>query len=196
VDECADNLPFLLIDGDTYVPQPHARSPWAPDMLHGRLVGGLIARTLEREHGDPDLHFARLTVDLFRNTPLVPLRVTTTRVRDGRRIRVADAVVSTEQGPIGRATVYRTVELLLADRWLARVHWSPEKDSTNDDHAYVPVEQGHQHHMVCKHCGMVAAFEGCDIDALMGGLARRLNFRVDDHWLEIYGVCQSCQRRA
>lgn len=104
--------------------------------------------------------------------------------------------VGGEQGPIGRATVYRTVELLLADRWLARVHWSPEKDSTNDDHAYVPVEQGHQHHMVCKHCGMVAAFEGCDIDALMGGLARRLNFRVDDHWLEIYGLCQTCQRRA
>lgn len=104
--------------------------------------------------------------------------------------------VGGEQGPIGRATVYRTVELLLADRWLARVHWSPEKDSANDDHAYVPVEQGHQHHMVCKHCGMVAAFEGCDIDALMGGLARRLNFRVDDHWLEIYGLCQTCQRRA
>lgn len=102
--DSSDNLPFLVIDGDTYLPQPHARSPWAPDMLHGRLVGGLMARTLEREHGDPDLHFARLTVDLFRNTPLVPLRVTTTRVRDGRRIRVADAVVTTEQGPIARAS--------------------------------------------------------------------------------------------
>ncbi len=88
-----------------------------------------------------------------------------------------------EQSSIGRATVYRTVDLLLADRWLARVHWS------------VPVEQGHQHHMVCKHCGAVAAFEGCDIDAILGGLARRLNFRVDGHWLEIYGLCQTCQRR-
>jgi Fur family transcriptional regulator, ferric uptake regulator len=62
-----------------------------------------------------------------------------------------------EQGPIGRATVYRTVDLLLADHWLARVHWSPAKDSVADDHAYVPVEQGHQHHMVCKHCGSAAA---------------------------------------
>src|SRR5690242_3100149 len=43
-----------------------------------------------------------------------------------------------DAGPIGRATVYRTVDLLLADRWLARVHWSPSKE-TNDDHAYVPV---------------------------------------------------------
>src|SRR5258705_4495217 len=34
-----------------------------------------------------------------------------------------------EQSSIGRATVYRTVDLLLADRWLARVHWSPAKES-------------------------------------------------------------------
>ncbi len=66
-----------------------------------------------------------------------------------------------DDSPIGRATVYRTVDLLLADGWLARVHWSPSKES-NDDHAYVPVERGHQHHMVCKNCGSVAAFEGCD----------------------------------
>ena len=62
-----------------------------------------------------------------------------------------------EQGPIGRATVYRTVDLLLADHWLARVHWSPSKEAVADDHAYVPVEQGHQHHMVCNQCGAVAA---------------------------------------
>jgi Fur family ferric uptake transcriptional regulator len=100
-----------------------------------------------------------------------------------------------DDSPIGRATVYRTVDLLLADGWLARVHWSPSKES-NDDHAYVPVERGHQHHMVCKNCGSVAAFEGCVLDTLLGGLARRLNFRVDGHWLEIYGLCQVCQRQS
>ncbi len=53
-----------------------------------------------------------------------------------------------EGGPIGRATVYRTVDLLLAENWLARVHWSPSKETTSDDHAYVPVERGHQHQLV------------------------------------------------
>ncbi len=101
-----------------------------------------------------------------------------------------------EGGPIGRATVYRTVELLLADNWLARVHWSPSKETTSDDHAYVPVEQGHQHQLVCRSCGSVATFEGCEIDTLLGGLARRLNFRVEGHWLEIVGLCQTCQRQA
>ncbi|GAA2352551.1 thioesterase family protein [Nonomuraea africana] len=99
-----DNLgAFFALTKGEYVPAPHAHSPWAADMLHGRLLGGLAARAIEAEHGDEGLHFARLTVDLFRNSPLLPLTVETVRVRDGRRIRVADAVLSTEQGPVARA---------------------------------------------------------------------------------------------
>jgi hypothetical protein len=86
------------------VPAPHARGPWSPDMLHGRLLGGLAARAIEREHAEPGLHFARLTVDLFRNSPMLPVTVETALVRDGRRIRVADATMSTDQGVIGRAS--------------------------------------------------------------------------------------------
>ncbi|RVX40540.1 thioesterase superfamily protein [Nonomuraea polychroma] len=86
------------------VPSPHARGPWSPDMLHGRLLGGLAARALEQRHAEPGLHFARLTVDLFRNSPMLPVTVETALVRDGRRIRVADATLSTEQGVIGRAS--------------------------------------------------------------------------------------------
>ena len=105
--------------------------------------------------------------------------------------------VGGDSGPIGRATVYRTVDLLYDDHWLARVHWrAAPDDAIADEHAYVPIEQGHQHHLVCKNCGAVVAFEGCDIDNLLGGLARRLNFRIDGHWLEAYGLCQQCQRRA
>lgn len=97
---------------------------------------------------------------------------------------------------IGRATIYRTVDLLVEDSWLARVHWSRSKETAMEgEHAYVPVEQGHQHHLVCKSCGQVIAFEGCDIDALLGGLAKRLNFRIEGHWLEAYGLCQLCQRK-
>jgi Fur family ferric uptake transcriptional regulator len=102
-----------------------------------------------------------------------------------------------DSGPIGRATIYRTVDLLVDEGWLARVHWSASKEtSAANEHAYVPVEPGHRHHMVCRNCGAVIAFEGCDLDMLLGGLARRLNFRIEGHWLEVYGLCQICQRQA
>src|SRR5438067_779012 len=99
-----DAEPFFTIVGDELVPGPHARSPWSDQMLHGRLLGGLMARTIEREHADEGLHFARFTVDLYRNSPLIPLRIETTRVRDGRRIRVVDATVTGENGPVARAS--------------------------------------------------------------------------------------------
>ncbi|GAB3301335.1 acyl-CoA thioesterase domain-containing protein [Parasphingorhabdus pacifica] len=96
---------FFTPDGGHYRPTPPANSPWAPDMLHGRLLGGLLARAVEQGHAEPGLQCARLTVDLFRSTAMVPVRVETTRVRDGRRIRVADATVFAEERPVARASV-------------------------------------------------------------------------------------------
>ncbi|MEO3868064.1 acyl-CoA thioesterase domain-containing protein [Nonomuraea sp. B12E4] len=96
---------FFTQKRDELVPAPHARGPWSPDMLHGRLLGGLAARAIEQRYGEPDLQFARLTVDLFRSSPMLPVTVETALVRDGRRIRVADATISTDQGVIGRAGV-------------------------------------------------------------------------------------------
>lgn len=90
---------------------------------------------------------------------------------------------------VGRATVYRTLELLHSHQWLSLVH-RPE-----GEHGYVVAEPGHQHHLVCRRCGNVIAFEGCEIDALLGGLASRLNFRIEGHWLEAFGECYACQRQ-
>jgi Thioesterase-like superfamily len=95
---------FFTREGETLVPSEHARSWWAPGMLHGRLLGGLAADALEREQGAEGLHFARLTVDLFRGAPFGPVHVETVRARDGRRIRVADALVHGPDGVVARAS--------------------------------------------------------------------------------------------
>lgn len=91
---------------------------------------------------------------------------------------------------VGRATVYRTLELLHTHQWLSLVH-RPE-----GEHGYVVAEPGHQHHLVCRRCGSVIAFQGCELETLLGGLAERLNFRIEGHWLEAFGVCRACQRVA
>jgi len=96
--------PFFTRRGNELVPEPVARSWWNPEMLHGRLLGGLAARALEHEHAAAGLHVSRLTVDLFRTAPLAPVAVRTVRVRDGRRIRVADAHVHGADGPVARAS--------------------------------------------------------------------------------------------
>ncbi len=99
-----------------------------------------------------------------------------------------ELVAELQAAAVGRATVYRTLELLHAHQWLHLVH-RPE-----GEHGYVVGEPGHHHHLVCRACGSVIAFEGCALDTLLGGLAERLGFRIEGHWLEAFGVCRSCQR--
>jgi len=100
-----------------------------------------------------------------------------------------ELVADLQQTHVGRATVYRTLELLHSYQWLSLVH------RPDGEHSYVVAEPGHQHHLVCRRCGSVIAFQGCELETLLGGLAERLSFRIEGHWLEAFGVCQSCQRR-
>lgn len=94
-------------------------------------------------------------------------------------------IVRHTQSSIGRATIYRTLDLLLAQRWLARLH--PE----DGVHAYI-VTEPHHHRMVCTTCGADFTFEECEVDGLLNELARRNGFRVQGHWLEAFGVCSRC----
>lgn len=79
------------------VPTTRARSLWG-DVINGRNLSGLVAATVERDHGDVAYQPARLTVDMFRAAPLVPLQVTTTVIRRGHRVRVIDASVCDQKG--------------------------------------------------------------------------------------------------
>ncbi len=96
---------FEPVDGALH-PTPAARSPWSAQMLHGRLLAGLAAWAVQRDHGEPDLQPARLTVDLYRYPPMTPVRVDTRLVRGGGRVRVVDSTFATADGvDLGRATM-------------------------------------------------------------------------------------------
>jgi hypothetical protein len=99
---------YFVTTDDGLQPAPQARSPWAADMLHGRLLAGLAAREVERGGHDPALRIVRLTVDMFRTPPMTPLRVASTVVRDGRRVRVVNVSIAA-----GDVEVARGVALLL-----------------------------------------------------------------------------------
>lgn len=96
--------PFFAVTDGGLVPHPDARSPWSADMLHGRLLAGLAAWAIEREHGDPDLQPVRLTVDLYKSPAMAPTTVATTLVRGGRRVRAVDAVIHVGGVEVARAS--------------------------------------------------------------------------------------------
>ncbi|MFI6997374.1 thioesterase family protein [Nocardia sp. NPDC050175] len=88
-----------------FEPLPFAASAWSPTMINGPAVCGLMARALEQQHCSAGFMPARLTVDLFRPTLAKPLTVVTELVREGRRIRVADAALMQDGVDVARATV-------------------------------------------------------------------------------------------
>jgi hypothetical protein len=103
---------FFVLSGDSFVPTPHARGPWNPNSLHGRVIAGLFGRSFEQRYGNEDLHFTRLTVDLFRLPPMAPLTIDTRLLREGNRIRVAEGVISSGGIEIarGRGVLLRRAE--------------------------------------------------------------------------------------
>jgi Fe2+ or Zn2+ uptake regulation protein len=90
-------------------------------------------------------------------------------------------------GGIGRATIYRTLEILAAVDVLTRI-------IQPDGHpAYVCDSIGHRHHIVCSSCGKAVAFTFCPLDDLVPSLARDTSFEIHDHLLEVFGTCPTCQ---
>jgi hypothetical protein len=94
---------FFVQDGDDFVPRRVAQGPWG-ESVSGRVVGGILGRALERTAGDAGLQPTRLTVDLLRPTALKPVQVRTIVARQGRRIRLADAVLVQHDTVVARAS--------------------------------------------------------------------------------------------
>lgn len=88
---------------------------------------------------------------------------------------------------IGRATVYRTLEILASVDVLSRVV------QPNGNAAYVVEAPGHRHHLVCSNCGTTVSFTSCPIDALVQNLTADTQFTIHDHLLEVFGLCPECQ---
>ncbi|MEI6155750.1 MAG: Fur family transcriptional regulator [bacterium] len=89
---------------------------------------------------------------------------------------------------IGRATVFRLLELLADRNLVERV------DLPDGRHAYVPCEPSHHHHLVCISCGAISEVDDCGIDAVAMEAARRSGFEIQSHRLELFGRCPKCQR--
>jgi Fur family ferric uptake transcriptional regulator len=88
---------------------------------------------------------------------------------------------------VGRATVFRTMKLLQDMGLVCRI--------LMEDGAlhYRLGAHGHHHHLVCRSCGRVEDFTTCDVSAIVGRLAEETDYRIEGHWLEVYGRCRGCR---
>ena len=90
---------------------------------------------------------------------------------------------------IGLVSVYRTLEKLEELHLIQRVH-QPEKCQ-----AYIAAFDGHQHLLVCQECGLVEFFVGDNLEALIARVERESGYKVNEHWLQLFGLCEHCKAK-
>ncbi|HEX7290265.1 MAG TPA: Fur family transcriptional regulator [Conexibacter sp.] len=90
---------------------------------------------------------------------------------------------------VGRASVYRVLELLTELKLVQRIDVGQgvaryERHQPDGDH---------HHHLVCDRCGRIAPFEDPALEQAIERVSRSLSFAVDDHDVVLHGACGDCR---
>ena len=103
--------------------------------------------------------------------------------------QLCEAVSQSDPG-VGRATVFRTLELLESAGVLDRLH------AVRGDASYVARDPSSPHtthqYLVCTACDGVTEVVDATLAALLQQVAARQSFRAERGLVEIVGRCQSC----
>jgi Fur family ferric uptake transcriptional regulator len=91
--------------------------------------------------------------------------------------------------PIGRATVFRALDLFTELGLLERI------DLPSGEHAYVACEPVHHHHLVCSVCSRQTEVDDAGVQGIVAAMERQTGYRIDKHRLELYGTCPDCRAR-
>ena len=91
---------------------------------------------------------------------------------------------------ISRATVYRTLELLVKSGMVRRVH-------LGEEHYHYEHVTGNSHHdhLICTTCGNVIEFHDEQLEQRQREICERKRFTPTFHNLQILGVCDTCRRK-
>jgi Fur family ferric uptake transcriptional regulator len=91
---------------------------------------------------------------------------------------------------ISRATIYRTLELLVKSGMVRRVH-------LGEDHYHYEHVSGNSHHdhLICTTCGSVIEFHDVALEKRTHEICDKKKFTPTFHNLQILGICDSCRRK-
>lgn len=91
---------------------------------------------------------------------------------------------------MGLVTVYRALEKLEESGLIQRVHQSL------GCHMFIRSAHGHEHLLLCVACGKVEFFSGDNLNDLLDYVSKQSGFKIQEHWLQLYGLCSNCQTQA
>lgn len=87
---------------------------------------------------------------------------------------------------VGRATVYRTIKLLVESGALCKLAMPDGAPK------YSLARVGHHHHTVCVRCGKVGDFRDSTVERMLRSLAKEVDGEIVGHRMEVYIDCSDC----
>jgi Fur family ferric uptake transcriptional regulator len=91
---------------------------------------------------------------------------------------------------VSRATLYNTVDILL-DCQLIRKHQFGKSQAQ-----YEKSYSNRQHdHLICTSCDLVIEFCDPRIQGIKNVIEESMNFKINRHALNLYGLCRECKRK-
>ena len=91
---------------------------------------------------------------------------------------------------VSRATLYNTIELLI-DSKLVRRHQFGKNQSQYEK----SLISGQHDHLICSACHSVTEFCDPRIQNIKNTVEELLKFKVSNHSLNLYGLCEKCQSK-
>jgi Fur family ferric uptake transcriptional regulator len=102
-------------------------------------------------------------------------------------LEIEDALRA-EGRPIGRASIYRVLELLVEHRLVERL----AVDQGQARFETIEPSGHHHHHLLCNACGQLVAFDDPALERAIDRLSDRLAMRVEHHDILLRGTCSDC----
>ena len=87
---------------------------------------------------------------------------------------------------VGRATVYRTMKLLIQAGVLCKLAL------LDGEPTYTLARMEHHHHTICVRCGMVGEFRDATIERALRAIGDDISGEIVGHRMEFYVTCEQC----
>jgi Thioesterase-like superfamily len=138
---------FYERDGDRFVATELTRGPWDPGAQHAGPPAALLGQALEALPEAERFQIGRVSFDILRPVPIMPVALSARVRRPGRRVQLVEAELSDGSEVLMRATAWRirTAEVELPAEVLAAPP-APLPPERGSEVSFFPTGQEHGYH--------------------------------------------------
>lgn len=94
-----------------------------------------------------------------------------------------------EEGSMDQSTLYRILDLFVTKDIITKTVLIDPMENV-----YGYKHKNHRHLLICTSCETITVISGCPLHDYEDKIAKESGYIIQDHQLELYGLCPTCQK--